>query len=141
MATNMKISNAAALAMCNALVDLLDAGAGVAKIEIRSGSQPADVDTTATGTVLATINLPNPAFGNASDQNPNARASLLGVPLSDSSADNTGTASWFRAYDRNGTGIIDGTVGTSSADMILDNVSINAGQQVTINSWQITVPE
>jgi hypothetical protein len=31
-----------------------------------------------------------------------------------------------------------GTVGTSASDMIIDNTSINAGQQVTVTSFQIT---
>ncbi len=61
--------------------------------------------------------------------------------LSDTSADATGTAAWFRAYDSDDTAILDGSVGTSDADMIIDNTSINSGQTVSISSWTITMPE
>lgn len=141
MATNTKLSIAVAIAMCNALVDAVDVGSGTAKIEIRSGTQPSDPDAAAGGTLLASINLPNPAYGAASDQAPNALATLLGVPLSDPSANNTGTAAWFRLYDRDGTAIMDGTVGTSDADLLIDNTSINSGQQVNVNQHDVIVPQ
>jgi len=136
----MRISNAAALAMCDALVDLLDAGSAAGYIEIRTGSQPATVETAASGTLLATLPLSDPAFGSAADDDPGGTATA-GSITDDSSADATGTAGWFRAYDSDGTAIIDGTAGTSGTDLILDSASITSGQTVKINSWTITVPE
>ena len=59
----LSLATAARNAMCDALVDLLDAGAAAAKIEIRSGTRPANPNTAATGTLLATVTLIDPAFG------------------------------------------------------------------------------
>jgi hypothetical protein len=50
----------------------------------------------------------------------------------------TGTASFFRIFKSDGTTVVmDGSVGTGSADMILDNTSIATGQTVTITSGTI----
>lgn len=135
------ISNAAAIAMLDALVDRLDAGSGAGKIRIYDGTRPTDVDTAVGAQVLlAELTLSDPAFGAAADDTPGAIATA--DPITDDSAANaTGTASWFRALDSNNVAIIDGNVGTSSADLILDSVSITAGQTVSVNSWTITQPE
>lgn len=136
----MRISNAGAIAACNALVDLLDAGAGAAYIEIRTGTQPATVETAATGTLLATLTCSDPAFGNAADENPGAKATANAI-ASDTSADATGVAGWFRAYDSNNVAIIDGTCGTTGTDMILDDDNITIGGVVACTSWTVTMPE
>jgi len=141
MATAPSISNVAALAACNAIVDLLDGGAGAGLLRIYDGTQPANVDTAITSQVLlAELTCSDPAFGAAADAAPNATATASAI-TSDTSANATGTATWFRAVDSNGLGIIDGSVGTASADLILDSVSITAGQTVAVNSWTFTVPE
>ena len=140
MAVQTKLSNAAAIAACNAVVDLLDGGSGAGYIEIRTGSPPSNVDDAAPGTLLATLPLSDPAFGSAADANPGATATASAI-TSDSSADATGTAGWFRAYDSNATAVIQGTVGTSDADLILASVSITAGNTVSVSSWTVTMPE
>jgi hypothetical protein len=75
---------------------------------------------------------------------------------SDTSADNTGTAAWFRIlctpnYDDGSTNLattgasaymmmrIDGTVGTSGSDMIISNTSITQGAAQTVNTFTLTV--
>lgn len=143
MATNTKISNAAAIDACNAVVDRFENGTGIAKIEIRDGIQPTGgPDGAAAGTILSSINLNDPAFGNAVDAAPGGQASADTSPtLQDASADASGTATWFRGYDQGGNAVIDGEAGTTGSDMNLDNVNINAGQTITINSWTITMPE
>ena len=65
-----RITQAAAAAACDAVVDRLDAGAAAGYIEIRTGSQPATADTAATGTLLGTLTLSDPAFGNATTASP-----------------------------------------------------------------------
>jgi hypothetical protein len=86
-------------------------------------------------TVLATINLANPAAPAAS-----GGVLTFTVPQSDTSADGTGTAAAARIRTASGgTDIVTGlTVGTSGTDIILDSVSITSGQTVTINSATIT---
>jgi hypothetical protein len=100
---------------------LINTGAGTATLEIA---------TTAFGTTLAVINLQNPAFGAAAA----GIITLQGVPLSDASADATGTAAVWRIKDRDGTEIVRGTIGTSGTDLIITNTSITAGEEVRITS-------
>jgi hypothetical protein len=143
MAANTTLSNAAAIAACDAIVDLIDGGSGAGKLRIYDGSQPANPDVAvSTQTLLAEIELNDPAFGSAADGTPGGVATADVDPaLTDSSANDTGTAAWFRVVDSDNTAIIDGSVGTSDADLILNTTSIVAGAAVTISSWTFTVPE
>jgi hypothetical protein len=96
-----------------------------------------EIGTTSMGTVLATIPLGNPIAPAASGA---GVLTLAGFPRSDTSADATGTAAAARIRTSSGgTDIITGlTVGLSAADVILDSLSITAGQTVTINSAVFT---
>jgi hypothetical protein len=141
MALATRISNAAAIAACNAIVDLIDAGAGPGLLRIYDGTQATDPDTAIGAQVkLAELTLSDPAFGNAADAAPGGRATASAI-TTDASADNTGTASWFRVVDSNGVAIIDGSVGTSGADLNLNTVSIVSAASVAVTSWTFTVPE
>ena len=141
MATATRISNNAAKAACDAIVDLLDGGAGAATAKLYTGTQATDPDTAIGAQVLlGTLTFSDPAFGAAADANPGGRATASAI-TSDTSADATGTATWFRTADSNGVAVMDGSVGTSSADMILNTVSIVAGAEIAITSWTVTMPE
>jgi hypothetical protein len=141
MALATRISNAAAIAACNAIVDLIDAGAGAGLLRIYDGTQATDPDTAVGAqTLLAELTLSDPAFGAAADAAPGGRATASAI-TSDASANATGTASWFRIVDSNGLAIIDGSVGTSGADLNLNTVSIVSGASVAVTSWTFTVPE
>lgn len=134
-----RIAQASAKAACDAVVDLLDVG-GAGHIEIRTGSQPATTDTAATGTLLGTLTLSNPAFGNATTASPSvATASAI---TSDTTADATGTAGWFRAYSGGGTAVIDGSITATGGggDMTLDSTSIVAGGTIAVSSWTVSHP-
>lgn len=133
---SLTLSNASRSAMCDALVDLADGGAGAGKVRIYDGSRPAGPGTAVSGqTLLAELTFSDPAFGAAS--NGVATASSI---TGDSSADATGTASWFRVLDSNNVAIWDGSVGTSGADLNLSSTSIVSGGAVNITSWTVTVP-
>lgn len=123
-------------AAVDAIVDLLDAGAGAAYIEIRTGSQPATANTAATGTLLGTLTCSDPAFGAAASGT--ATASTI---TGDSSADATGTAGWFRAYDSTGAAVIDGSITATGGggDLQLSSVSIVAGGTINITSWTVSI--
>lgn len=85
-------------------------------------------------TVLAECSLGAPAF-NAPDA-----GSISSAPIGmDADAAATGTAEFFRIYGPGGL-VLEGTVGTASADMILDTVSIEAGAPVAINSVTLALP-
>ena len=135
-----RISIAAAQAACDAVVDALDGGPAAGYIEIRTGSQPATVATAATGTLLGTLTLSDPAFGAATAASPSvATAAAI---TSDTNADATGTAGWFRGYTSAGVAVIDGSITASGGggDMTLDSTSIIAGGTIAVSAWTIAHP-
>lgn len=92
------------------------------------------IGTAGMATVLAEFTLDDPCGTVASGV-----LTFSGFPKSDTSANNTGTAAAARIRDSVGTDVVTGlTVGTSGADIVLDSVSITAGQTVTINSATLT---
>jgi len=123
------------VAVRNARLDAIETTISTSAImRIRSGTVPATCATADAGTVLATLNLPSDWMAAAS-----AGAKALSGTWQDASADATGTAAHFRVYDSGGsTCHIQGTVGTSATDMIVDSVSFTAGQQFTVSSFTLT---
>lgn len=134
MATNPQLTNASASAAADAVVDRIDAGSGAGKLRIYDGTQAATADTAiGAQTLLAELTFGDPAFGNAANGVATANAIT-----SDSSANATGTATWFRVLDSDNNVIFDGSVGTSSADLILNTTSIVAGAAVSVSSLTYT---
>jgi hypothetical protein len=118
----------------NARLDAVESTVGTAPtLQIRSGSQPATADTAATGTVLATCALPSDWMAAASGGT-KAKAGTW----EDTSADNTGTAGWFRIQGAGGA--IDGTVTLTGGggDMTVDNTSFAAGQAFSVTGFTLT---
>ena len=133
MANELKITNSAASAAADAVVDLIDVG-GAGKLRIYDGTKPATADTAITSQVkLAELTFSATAFGAAS----NGVATANSI-TADASADASGTATWFRVVSGGGTTIFDGTVGTSGADINLDSTSITVGQQVSVTALTYT---
>jgi hypothetical protein len=144
-ALNTRISNEAALGACDYVVDRLDEGSGAAIIQGRSGAQPADPDTAASGTLLFTLVCSDPAFGSAADANPGGRATASAI-TSDTSADATNTLGYCRGCASNdgATSLddhIDGEAGTSGADFNFNTLAIVSGATVALTSWTVTMPE
>jgi hypothetical protein len=126
-------------AVRNAMLDSIETNIGTsAVLKFYTGSAPANCAASATGTVLATINLPSDYMANASS----GTKTLQGT-WQDASADATGTAGYFRIYDSTATTCgIQGTVSLSGGggDMIIDNTSIATGQQVNVTQFTFTAP-
>jgi hypothetical protein len=122
-------------AVRNARLDAIETTIGTsAVLKIRTGAAPADVATADSGTVLATLSLPSDWLAAAS-----AGAKAKSGTWEDTSADNTGTAAHFRIYASNGTTQhMQGTVGTSGTDMVVDSVSFTSGQAFTITAFSLT---
>ena len=141
MALNFRITNAVAQAMANAFTTAADAGTA-AHITIYDGTQAADPDTAiGAQVVLAELVMSASSFGAATDANPGALITAAAI-TSDSSANNTGTATWFRMRTQAaGTTICDGSVGTATANLILNTVAITSGSTVAITAFTITMPE
>lgn len=138
------ISNAASIAALNAVVDLIDGGSGAGLVRIYSGTVPTDADTALGAQVLlAEITLADPAFGNASDDTPGAIAAANSLPVTDTSANATGTAAFFRVVDSTGTVVMQGltTATGGGGDMEINSVSIVAGAAVRITAFNATMPE
>ena len=121
----------------NARLNAIETAIGVsAVLKIRSGAPPTNIADADSGTVLATLSLPSDWMAAASG----GSVALAGT-WQDLTADAAGTAGHFRLYASNGTtqhmqGTITATGG--GGDMELDNVSIAAGQSVTITAFTLT---
>lgn len=119
----------------NAKLDAIETAIGTSAIlKIRTGSVPANCAAADSGTVLATVNLPSDWMAAAS-----SGSKAKSGTWEDTSADASGTAAHFRVYDSGGsTCHIQGTVGTSGTDMIVDSTSFTAGQDFIVNTFTIT---
>lgn len=141
MATH--ITNALAIAALDSIVDACDVGSAnaAAEVWIYSGTPPADADAALSGnTLLAELVMSNPAFGAAADDTPGAIATASSI-TDDSSANANGTATFFRIVNRDEAVVLQGTVGTSSADLIVATTTFVAGQPVQISSLTVSLPE
>lgn len=118
----------------NAMADAITTfTGGSAKIEIYSGSRPATGGSE--GTLLAELTC-NATFAPAAS----GGVLTLNAITQDTSANATGTASWFRLYKSDGTThVFDGSVGTSGSDLNLNTVSLVSGGPVSITSCTITI--
>jgi hypothetical protein len=122
-------------------------------IEIRSGTQPASADNAATGVLLGTMTLASGAFTPGTSTN-----GLTWGAAADGSVSKTGvwsfvgiangTAGHFRfkanAVDDGSSSTtavrMDGSCGTSGADLLLSNVNITVGAPVTCDVFTYTQP-
>lgn len=124
----------------------LDAGCALANggfLDIYNGTQPGDAETAvSTQTKLAHLGLNATAFaasvvtGATGARVATATANTI---TDDTSADATGTASWFRVTKSTGVAVFDGSVGAvgDTADLLLASTSIVAGEDVAISSFTV----
>lgn len=126
-------NNAARDAALNAVTALVNGGTLV----IYSGAAPANADAALSGnTVLAQLPLGNPAFGAAA-----AGVATANTITADSSADATGTPTFFRLLTSGGTVVYQGTAGASGQELNLANLSggqIVAGGSVSVSSLTVS---
>lgn len=123
-------------------------------IKVYSGAQPATADTAFSGTLLFSITVGSGAFTpgtetNGLDLGTSADGEIekdadtwSGVGVAD------GTAGWFRYYanetDAGGASTtlprIDGSVGTSGADLNMSSTTVVTSSTYTIDSFKFTLP-
>lgn len=132
----LRLTDAAVNAEAAALSALLDGG----WLVLFDGIQPPSADSALAGQhVLAQVRFGSPAFAAA------AGGVLTANPLTaDEDAAATGTASWYRAFQSDwdgatGTAVLDGAVGTSSAELILTTTTIVQHVRVEIVYFTHTV--
>lgn len=114
------------------MLDEITAAIGTSGLlRIYDGSRPASGGTATT--LLAELALSATAA-------PGAASGVLTFSsiTQDSSANATGTATWFRIVTSGGTFVVDGSVGTSGSDLNLTTTSIVSGQPVSVTSFTIT---
>jgi hypothetical protein len=118
-------------ARLDAITTKIDAGAGAGLLRIYDGTRPATGG--AATTLLAELTFSDPSSAAAASGVLTASAITQ-----DSSANATGTASWFRVVDSTAAFVMDGNVGTSGSDLNLTTTSIAATQPVSVTSFVIT---
>ncbi len=117
----------------NARADAITTFTGAsALLRIYSGTRPA---TGGTATTLLAELTCNATFAPAAS----GGVLTLNAITQDSSANATGTATWFRLVKSDGTThVLDGDVGTSGSDLNLNTTSLVSGGPVAVTSFVLT---
>jgi hypothetical protein len=133
----MAVNTRLGAATRNAAVDGITAQIGSSgKLRIYDGTQPTDADTALGAQVLlADLALTADAFADAS-----AGTATANAITSDTSANATGTATWGSFLTSGDVRKIDFSVGTSSANLILNSVAIQSGATVSVSAFTFTIP-
>jgi hypothetical protein len=119
----------------NSRLDLITTAVGNSGLlRIYDGTPPDNSDASLSGNTLLAELTCNATFAPAAS----AGVLTLNAITADSSADATGTASFFRLLTSGGTAKVQGTVGAGSGDLSLNTVSIVSGAQVSCSSFVIT---
>lgn len=117
-------------------------------IAILTGTQPAGADSPATGTLLGTVSVNGGGTGITFD---NAVAGVIAKAAAETwrfTGLAAGIAGYFRLYAAGDTitntsttaARIDGSIGSSGADLNLSNLTIEVGQVNTCDTFTFTLP-
>lgn len=128
----MPLNTQLANATVNGQADNLSARLNSGFLRIYDGTQPATADT-AIGAQVLLAELTFSATAAPAAVNGLITFNAIG---SDTSANATGTASWFRCFQSNGTTVVmDGSVGTSASNLVLNSTSIVSGGTVSVSAF------
>ena len=129
MASNLQYSNGTRNAQQEGLITYAGTGA---LIKLYTGTQPANANTALSGnTLLVTLTIAG-AFGTDSN------GTLTFSTINSGTAVASGTAGFFRIVKSDGTTVVmDGSIGTSSADLVLNTTTIATNDTVAITSGTI----
>jgi hypothetical protein len=121
----------------NALLDAIETAVGVSPIlKLRTGASPGDGDVPSTGTVIATMNLPSDWMAAASG----GSKALLGTWQDLGRCHRHGRALRTLQERRHARDPRQRHATGGGGDITLDNVSVNAGQAISITSWTLIAP-
>lgn len=116
----------------NAMLDAITSAIGASGLlRIYDGARPASGGS-------ATTKLAELALSATSAPGASVGVLTFSAISNDTSADASGTATWFRVTTSGGTFVIDGNVGTSGSDLNLTTTTIVATQPVSVSSFVIT---
>jgi len=129
MASNLKYSNGTRDAQQQGLITYAGSGS---IIRLYDGTQPANANTAiSTQTLLVSLPIAG-VFGTDSNGTITLGAVTSGTAVASS------TATFFRIVKSDGTTVVmDGSVGTSGADMNLNTTTVASGQTVSITAGTI----
>jgi hypothetical protein len=102
-------------------------------LTIYCGTQPATGGSATTVAAVFTLGSPFAPSASSAVLSPTITSSMSSGVAGVASC----SATWFRVATSGGTQVIDGTVGTSGADLNLNTTSISVGVNVTIPTWTI----
>lgn len=133
----MSLNPKLAVARRNEALDALLNNANSGFLRIYDGAQPTDADTAiGAQALLAELTMNATAFAAAS-----GGAASANAITQDASANASGTATWFRLVESGGSNVVmDGSVGTSGANLNLNSVAISSGAAVSVTSFTVTFP-
>jgi hypothetical protein len=133
----VRLPTASRNAGANAIGDLTDAGPAAGTLQIRTGAQPASANDAASGTLLVTFTMADPAFGAASTGVKTAAS----VPRTATGAA-AGTAGWARLLDSTGATVLDGSVTATGGggDITMDTTTVSVGLTVNLTGLTLTMP-
>lgn len=140
MANNPFYSDAAVIAA----LDNLCANCNSGFLAIYSGAQPGDANQALTGTLLAKLPFSATAFATAlaSGATGSRIVTATANAITPAAAQNTGTAGYFALLKSNGTTVVAmGSVGTGTADLVFNSLSITATNQVSCSAFTLTTNE
>ncbi|MBA2687790.1 MAG: hypothetical protein H0U64_06800 [Gemmatimonadaceae bacterium] len=126
-----------AVARRNEMLDSIRDNLATGKLRIYAGTRPTDADTAlASNTLLAELVFSAIAFPAAS-----AGVITANAITQDSSADATGTASFARLFETDGTTVVcDLSVGVSASEINFQTLSFAIGLIVQVTSLTISLP-
>ena len=127
---SIRFSEVSRNALLSAIGARTDSGSAAGKLYVYTGSQPASPDVAATGTLLVTFTLPDPAFAAPV----NSAMSLVTTTPIVGTAVAAGIAGWARLTNSDNIPVLDGSVGTANADFIINTTSLGVGHQVVLNT-------
>ena len=129
MASNLKYSNGTRDAQQQGLITYAGSGS---IIRLYDGTQPANANTAISTQTLIVSLVVSGSFGTDSN------GSITLGTVTNGTAVASSTATFFRIVKSDGTTVVmDGSVGTSGADMNLNSTTIASGQLVAITAGTI----
>lgn len=138
MAKDFRVTDARAKAAADALLGTA-ANSGI--LRVYADGLKAGEPATPTGDLLAELTMGATAFKAAVASTSFVMAEANAI-AKDSSANNTGTAGCFVLFNSAGTTpLCAGTVGTSDADCVIDNVAIAAGAEISASAFKVYLPK
>lgn len=114
--------------------DAIDAGASAGELRVYAGAPPANAGAALGGaTLLVTIDFEDPAFSDVT-----AGVATIDAPLGPFTITASGTATFARAMDSDGTVVAQFTAGGVGNEVAFDTAGLVQGGTVTVDSGTIT---